>query len=317
MYQYTYKNHFKFGYQKNNNEYFFSERQSPNDVFIATYGAYEDRDLTWRQANQKAAQLIYANKISDLWLLLSGGMDSEICLRSFLDQKLTLKTVSLVYKGQQNIEESDFIKKLISEYSLKHEYVEINLETFLHSKDFLDTVDFVKCVSPIIGCHLWLANQLPGTPIIAQGEVHLKKTTTDDYVSGVSAYLPSPWYLVESERLCSIYMNFIKRGKPAIPGFFQYLPEQTYSFLTKNPYLEKLVSNQIVGKLGTRTSKNIMSRQFYPEIEMRTKYDGWENMQKLHDKYRNLLAHRFPNSDNYYRINLDQLIMQLGQKNDI
>jgi len=317
MYEYTYKNHFKFGYQLNSIECFFSERQSPKDVFIASYGSCVDKNLTWKEANLKAARLIHERKDGDIWLLLSGGMDSEICLRSFLDQKLPIRTVSLVYKNQQNHEELFFIKKIISEYSLKHEYIEINLESFLESKEFLDTVDFVKCVSPIVGCHLWLANQLPGTPIIAQGEVHLKKTMSDGYVPGVSPYLPSSWSLVESERLCSIYMNFIKRARPAIPGFFQYLPEQTYSFLTKNPYLEKLVSNQIVGKLGTRTSKNIMLHQFYPEIEMRTKYDGWENMRSLHDRYRDFLAQRFLNSDNYYRINLDQLIAQLGKKNDI
>lgn len=312
MYQYTYKNHFKFGYHIHGVDRYFVEKESALDIFIAAYGKCENKELSWRDANLMAARIIYDNKIGDLWLLLSGGMDSEICLRSFLDQNLPIKTASLVYKGQQNSEESFFIKKLIAEYSLKHECVEIDLDPFLDSKDFLDTVDLVQCVSPIIGCHLWLANQLPGTPIIAQGEVHLKKTISNDYVSGMSAYVPSPWYLVESERLCSIYMNFIKRKKPAIPGFFQYLPEQTYSFLTQNPYLEKLISNQIVGKLGTRSSKNLMSQQFYPEIKMRHKYDGWENMQELHTRFRVFLAERFPNSDNNWKKEVSLLIKALS-----
>jgi hypothetical protein len=101
--------------------------------------------------------------------------------------------------------------------------------------------------------------------------------------------------------------------KPAIPGFFQYLPEQTYSFITQNPHLQKLVSNQIYGKLGTRTSKNIMSLQFYPDIEMRPKLHGWESVEKFHDKIRHELALKFPDSNSTSSMEYNALVKSMAK----
>ena len=305
MFEYTYQNHFKFGY---NNYDFFRSRIFSDEIFTATFGKAESSSLNWRDANNLAAQKIYERKSGDLILLLSGGMDSEICLKSFVDQNLPIKTVSLRYLDIDHSDELEHIERIVKNYGLSHSYKDIRIREFVDSPDFFKTIDDIKCVSPILGCHLWLANQLNGTPIIAQGEVHLKKEIPDDYIPGQSEYLKSSWHLYESERLCSIYQNFINKNKPAIPGFFQYLPEQFYSFLTQNPILTSLVNDQIIGKLGTRSSKNLMSAQFYPEVPLRQKLHGWEAVQDFHDTLRANLGKRYKNCDNYFKIELSQLL---------
>ena len=308
MYPYTKNNHFKFGY---NRESYFVDRKNEKDQFFAEYGRCEHLVNNWREANELAAQNIYDAKQGDLWVLLSGGLDSEICLESFLSQKLTCKAVTLRYMDVNHQAELQFVEKLKGKYTFHHEYIDVNLQDLLKSDEFSQLLESIKCVSPIIGAHLWAANQLHGTPIIAQGEAHLKKKISADYTPGVSPYLPAEWVLVESERLCSIYMNFIKRKKPAVPGFFQYLPEQTNSFLTNNPILKNLVANKISGKLGTRTSKNLMSKQFYPELEAREKLHGWESIQQQHDELRKQLAIKFPHSDANFEIEMQELINTL------
>lgn len=309
MFEYTFENHFRFGYDNENN---FSPRQSPQQKFTAEYGPISDPNvLNWRKANELAAKKIFERREGDLVLLLSGGTDSEICLRSFIDQNIPIKTITLRFQDVDQDAELKDIERLISTYSLRHEYLDIHLMEFVQSKEFYETIDAVKCVSPIIGCHLWLANQIHGTPVIAQGEAELKKQIPQDYIPGVSPYEPSPWSLYESERLCSIYVNFIQRRKPAIPGFFQYLPEQTYSFLTRNSLLSDLINHRVVGKLGTRTSKNLISQQFYPDIPLRQKLHGWENIQKFHDKLRADLALRFPHNDANCKIEYHDLVRGL------
>ena len=308
MYPYTKNNHFKFGY---NHKRYFEDRKDKNDQFFAEYGRCERFVNNWREANELAAKNIYDAKQGDLWILLSGGMDSEICIESFLSQKLPCKAVTLRYLDIDHNYELQFVEKLKKKHVFHHEYIDVNLQDLLKSSEFSSLLESIKCVSPILGAHLWAANQLPGTPVIAQAEAYLKKKIPEDYVPGVSPYLPSEWVLVESERLCSIYMNFIKQNKPAIPGFFQYLPEQTYSFLTNNPILENLVTNKIHGKLGTRTSKNLMSKQFYPELEDREKLHGWEDIQEQHDELRKQLATKFPHSDANFEFALQDLIKAL------
>ena len=307
MFEYTKNNHFKFGYNDLNH---YQPRENANDRFSFEYGCVEQPQLTWRQSNELAALDIFSKRSGDITILLSGGTDSEICLRSFLDQKLPVKTISLRYLDLNQDSELFYIHKLKADYSLDHTFVDLAVKDFTLSDDFFKIADPIKCVSPIIVSHLWLANQVPGTPIIAQGELHLKKRIPADYIPGKSPYLKSPWSVFESERLCSIYPNFMLRKKPAIPGFFQYLPEQIYSYLTKNPYLTQLVTNSIPGKLGTRTSKNIMSHQFYPEIPIRNKLHGWESEQDFHDHTRALLAQRFPDSDQSAAVEYDEIIQR-------
>lgn len=310
MYHYTEDNHFKFGYSDSEP---YSVRLSKEQTFCFQYGVVKDRTLSWSEANQIAAKKIFDNKVGSIYILLSGGMDSEVCLLSFLQQKLPVKTISLRFKKYSHPDEMQHIERIKQQYNISHEYVDIDLESLLESSDFLSTVEPVKCVSPIIGCHLWLANQISGTPIIAQGEVHLKKEISYDYVPGVSPYLPSDWFLFESERLCSLYMNFILNKKPAIPGFFQYTPEQIYSYLARNPYLERLLHHEIHGKLGTRSSKNLILKQFYPNIQLREKLHGWENFQELHDYHRAKLAKKFPDNDASAKIKVDDLIKALNK----
>lgn len=295
VYQYTFQNHFKFGYNHVNE---YQPREFASDTFSFQYGSVVDKKLNWRQSNELAARQIYENKNQSITVLLSGGMDSEICLRSFYDQKLPVKTVSLRFLDFDQSEEMTYIQKAISKYGLnQHEFVDVDIQSFVKSEIFYQTADLVKCVSPIVVVHLWLANQIQGTPVVAQGEVHLKKVVPDDYIPGVSPYEPSDWYITESERLCSIYMNFILKNKPAIPGFFQYNVEQIYSYLTENKLLSDLINHRMPGKLGTRTSKNLISQQFYPDIELREKRHGWESIQSFHDEIRQTLARRYPSSD--------------------
>jgi hypothetical protein len=309
MHVYTFNNHFKFGYDGNN---FFQDRPHATANFTAEYGKITKTCDDWRKSNEVAAKMIH-EKAKDPVVLLSGGMDSEICLRSFTDQGLPVKAVSLRLIDI-NQEEIGHIERIKKEIYFKHQYVDLNLNKFIGSSDFYEIADSIQCVSPILVTHLWLCDQISGTPIIAQGEVHLKKDVPSDYVPGKSPYLRSSWYLYESERLCSLYRHFIKRKREAIPGFFQYLPEQFYSFLTKNKILQNLISDKVIGKLGTRTSKNLISHQFYPDVPLRTKLHGWESIQNIHDDFRACLAKRYPYNDDYYRIEVHDLIARLSRK---
>lgn len=308
MFEYTYKNHFMFGYEPDR---FFCNRQSGQEVFIAKYGRSERSLSSWREANIQACVDIHRKCRGPIWVLFSGGVDSEICVRSFLEARVPIKIATLKFQNGLNEHDISYVKRFENKFGVESVYFELDLEKFWTSPEFYRLVDHIQCVSPILACHLWLADQLDGTPIIGQGEPHLKKEVPEDYVPGESPYMPSPWMLVESERLCSLYKHFIFQNRAAVPGFYQYLPEQFYSYLKFNPFLEDLVNNRVVGKLGTRTSKNKIAYQFYPEIQPREKQTGFEFIQGLHDHKRAELALRFPHSDANFYIGYQELLNQL------
>lgn len=308
-YQYSYKNHFKFGYRPDN---WFQKRQSENQIFTACYGPIEREIHNWRKANLLAAEKISeTQRHRPLVICLSGGTDSEACVRSFVEARVDFSVAIMAFENGINDVDVGFAFQLCKELKIPHKVYTLDIIGFWDSRELLALTDRIYCVSPIIACQLWLASQVNGVPIIAQGEPHFKKAINENYVSGVSPYEPSPWYLVESERLCSMYMHFILNDIPAIPAFFQFLPEQFYSFLQNNPVFEKLIANQVVGKLGTRTSKNEIVRSFYPEIKPRLKLTGIEKIQDIHDRKRLELARRYPWNDQNCRIDLQDLHKQL------
>lgn len=311
MFEYTLDNHFRFGYQS---APWFQPRQSSQQKFLAVYGTPKNFHLNWRESNRLAAREIAHRMPHPIWIMLSGGTDSEACLRTFVEEEIPVRVATLRFKGGFNRHDIEYAFSYSRETGQKLEVFDLNIEDFWNGLELYYIVDPIRCVSPILAAHLWLANQLDGTPVMAQGEPHLKKKVTDNYIPGLSPYGNEPWYLIESERLCSLYSHFILTGKPAVPGFYQYLPEQTLSFLRNNPILGDLVQNKIEGKLGTRSSKNQMVRQFYPEMEERVKYTGFETLAELHDLKRMELAQRFPDSDAYFSISYENLLNQLVSK---
>ncbi|MDX9730528.1 MAG: hypothetical protein RBT63_02050 [Bdellovibrionales bacterium] len=168
----------------------------------------------------------------------------------------------------------------------------------------LSLADETQIVSPQLLCHIWLCEQIhkeqiqnneaQALPIIGQGELYLAKTLPPHYVPGKSEYAPSTWSVVETENLCGLYRFFIGRNRPAIPGFFQYLPEQFETHLRLNPVLHELISHRREGKLSTRTSKPDILAHDYPELEPRPKFTGFEKVDELHTKWRQFLSERRP-----------------------
>lgn len=228
-----------------------------------------------------------------------------------MQEKIPVQIAILELENGLNMHDVSYAYKFCEKHALNPTIFKLNVFDFWRSQEFYQLVDPIHCLSPIVACQLWLADQVAGIPIIAQGEVHLKKEVPPDYEPGKSPYVPSPWFLLESERLCSMYLHFMNRKKPAIPGFFQYLPEQIYSQLKYNPVIQKLVNNEVMGKLGTRSSKYEIVSLEYPEIERRPKLTGFEGIQEEHDILRQELARRFPDSDQVFKFEYGQVLKDL------
>jgi hypothetical protein len=148
-------------------------------------------------------------------------------------------------------------------------------------------------------------------PVIGQGEIHLVKDTPIDYQPGVSPYVPSTWRIAETENLCGLFRYFIARNAPAIPAFFQFIPEQFETQLRTNPILHELLSHSRVGKLGTRSSKREVVLHDYPELEARPKFHGFETIEREHDVWRKRLNEMMPECEGHWYLDVFSLYRSL------
>ena len=324
LFEYTWKQHFQFGYAKpgrpllRENVRWLAKRQQPDEVFVAKYGRSQSVFPSWRDANCEAARriLLKCHELSLRPLILySGGLDSEIVLLSFLEARrslsaqghlphdLAMDVATFRLAHDLNRHDIEYVGKFRSrlnefghsEAGLSFHERELDPIQYWQTDEFMKLALQTQTVSPIVVCQMWLCEQMLSErsdylSIIGQGEIHLVKQTPNDYEPGISPYLPTSWSIVETENLCGLYRFFIERGQPAIPGFFQYLPEQFESQLRTNRVLHELIATQRIGKLGTRSSKPEILAFDYPELEKRPKFHGFETIEAEHDRVRKHLG---------------------------
>ncbi|MBK8202131.1 MAG: hypothetical protein IPK68_07390 [Bdellovibrionales bacterium] len=95
----THNSHFKFGY--NNKPEAF--RTNPEQNWWVKYGRSRRRPLSFRDECMETARTIRAKVTGDIWILFSGGVDSETVLRSFLEAGISVKIAVARYKDQINL----------------------------------------------------------------------------------------------------------------------------------------------------------------------------------------------------------------------
>ncbi|MBN8540835.1 MAG: hypothetical protein J0L82_10655 [Deltaproteobacteria bacterium] len=335
MFDYTNQQHFQFGYARpgraltNENVEWMCLRKNPEDLFVAKYGRATTKYASWREANKAAALTILKNcRDQELKPLIcySGGLDSEIVLVAFLeareelDSNFPIDIATLVLEGDVNRHDTDFVDRFKDRLStlghspmgLQFHSRKLDAVKFWNSPEFLALAKETQIVSPIVICQAWLCGEMLREnarylPVIGQGEIHLVKETSNDYQPGVSPYVPSMWKIAETENLCGLFRYFIARNAPAVPGFFQFLPEQFEAQLRTNPILHELVSHSRVGKLGTRSSKREIVLHDYPELEARPKFHGFEPIENEHDLWRKRLNEMMPECEGHWYLDVYSL----------
>ena len=338
LFPYTHANHFQFGYQNRSTleTKWLAHREKASDEFVAKYGRAQVLCTSWREANVLAAQEILklcGSQNLQPVICYSGGLDSEIALVAFFEARERLKKTAagdfevpkieiatLDLEGGLNRHDTDYVEKFLSTtrargLDFQSQRYSLNIESFFKSEEFLRLAEETQVLSPAVISQIWLCEQIQSRqsqkskrvlPVIAQGEMHLVR---DEDLGGT--YAPKPWSLVETENLCGLYRYFIGRGLPAVPGFFQFLPEQFESQLRLNPVIHELISHSRFGKLGTRTSKPEILKCDYPELEDRPKYTGFEKVEALYDERRAFLAEKNPAFESKWKLDVLTLANRL------
>jgi hypothetical protein len=279
MFEYTLNNHFKFGYNKN----WFVDRVNKDDKWSVEYGQCKRPIKDWREECKMAASIIYDKRQGlPIDILFSGGIDSEIMLRSFLEIKVPFNVHFVDYMGY-NIYDRKWAIKICNSLNLKLNIHSLDIEKFWQSEECLRIAEISKCISPQLISQQWLMNKVDGLPILGSGECYTartdiaiqkklrynrKNTTQLDYFN-------EDWVLVEREKIACWYRCLMLNNRPGIAGFFQYTPEIMLSFLDE-PFSSELYGNKIKGKLSNSTSKYKIYVKYWPEIKKRIKKTGFE-----------------------------------------
>ena len=314
---YTHNNHFKWGYNKK----WFTQRQKPQDRYTVEFGVI-DNPLNFKQECYRAARLIdeYAYAVgTSIELMFSGGSESEVMLRSFIDQDIPVNINIMTYDPYLNLHDISHAIVFCETHNLDYALHEVPILQWLHEEG-LKYASLSQSISPRILPHMLLMERLSeGIPVMGMGECYIAHGHLKQYYDLVDGkivrnskddYEPAPWYFYEREKINSWYRFAQKQNIKAIPGFFQYTPELMYAFLDEE-MTKQLAMNNWPGKLSnTSTKKEIYSKHF-PGILQKKKYDGFEQLAKMDNQLRPTLQSEYGDYSQEVKIEYNDLIKQL------
>lgn len=304
----TESNHFKFGYDQST----FSFRTSPTQEWFVEYGACQHEPLDFRNECIRTAQKIRQSTKDPIHIMFSGGVDSEVVLRSFVAAKIDVTAAILRFKNDLNIHDISWAVITCENLNIPYRFYDLDILDFWKNRA-LEYAEPTYCVTPQLISTMWLVDQIEGYPVMGSAECLFVKEVPTDYRPGISPYEKSEWSLWEKEKIAAWYRHFIVRAREGCPGFYQYTPEIMLSYIN-DPIVQDLINDRIVGKLSTESSKLRIYQQHFDLIS-RPKYTGFEKLQSEDAFYRDQLKKTFPNCDQIYKTKIRDLEKMLQTKN--
>lgn len=250
MFEYTKNNHF--------------------DYYKRKHGSCSSHQ-SWRDECKNVARELYDKHGNDLIVMLSGGVDSEVVLLSFLAAGIKPRVGMLRFENHINSHDLSFGFKRCADNELIPEIIDVNVASFF-KKQLIPFSERTRISSPQINLHAYFFDTVDGIPIIGAGENFLVEK--DGIV-----------YDQEDEYLMRYVRYFIEKDRECIPTFFQYTPEIMLSFLQR-----KSVYDWVENPKGATTHKfkiDWIQEEF--DVPLRSKLTGFECIQRKDTMYRNQL----------------------------
>jgi hypothetical protein len=290
----TYRQHFEFGYERNGTFQPFTARESSTDLWTVRYGRSHRMPLSFRAECNETARVIRRNTNLPIVVLFSGGVDSEVTLRAFVESGIEVSVAILRFRDDLNVHDFAWAVSTCELLKVPYRFYDLDLREFWQTQAMTYARD-TQCVSPQLLSTMWLIDQIEGFCVLGSGEHYLAKRKIPDQAITETNYLRSHWDLIEKEKIAAWYRHFLVRGRDGCPGFFQYTPEIMLSWLV-DPLAVELWNDRIPGKLDSTSSKLRFYRQHF-DLRVRPKYSGFEKVSNRDLEIRKHLYEMFPDSD--------------------
>lgn len=275
--------HFQFGYTETHQ-------------WTVSYGKCSREPKNFHDECLETARTINKNTSEDITVLFSGGVDSEVAVRSFVEAGIKINVAIMRFKDGLNSHDIEYAIETCREFKITPTFYDLDLLGFW-KEDYLPYAHLTRCFSPQLITTMWLIDQIPGFIVLGSGECLLEKK--HDH-----------WYLLEKERIASWYRFFIKRNRSGCPGFFQYTPEIMLSYLN-DPEVVKMVKDSVVD--SSTKIKLEMYQQHFP-VKTRPKFTGFEKVQHEDHVIRTKLKELYGDSDQIAKTEYHQLIKSLSNR---
>lgn len=264
---FTHNNHLK--YYINNQLYGY--RTNGIENYKVTVGQVDHdyyRTSDYQSELRRVADLVYKDYGKDFALFLSGGTDSEIVARNFLD--VGIKPTCYTIKFKDGYNDSDVVEAidLAKELDIPIHIIDFDVKDFFYSGEASEFGKQIQCTQ-ITYLMVYHSILKIGLPAIMGGELLLKRNINTE---------PTTWYYCLRENEDGSAMRFShKYNIPLVNEWFSYTPELMLYYL-EDQDIKTLVETKYNYKLTSVSSKNAILKKLLPDIRVRKKTHGFEKL---------------------------------------
>jgi hypothetical protein len=215
-------------------------------------------------------------------LFFSGGADSELVLRSYLEIKHPIEVIIYRYENDYNLYDISYAVNICNMLGVPYLLLDFNLQKFYENEaekySELSEIDRPRSLP-----HLKFLETTDNIGILGQGDPWWSRKEHIDYS------IKGTWEYKDTESFVGA-AKFIQRiNKPSIDRWLKWTPGLFLSYTRLN-WFKKLVNDEITGKAGVNTSKLQGYREAYPNMLDRIKLTGFEKVDDLINEFEIFLS---------------------------
>lgn len=238
-------NHLSYWYNDEPDSLFRKDRA---DLLNFSLGSISRDVYDFRRECQLAAEEIYSI-YPDIHVGLTGGLDSNICLESFLSAGIKPGVFIIRFPGGLNSFDAERAEETCVSSGIRPVIIEFDPIGFIQD-GLIETVEKYQIYSFYQAIHIEACRQL-SVPHLSVDEIEIRRDVSPEI----------EWCFVKREDQDMCWRRYaVINQVPALNNFYTWSPELMLSFLHL-PTVKRLIANEIEGKLTWNSSK----REIYQE----------------------------------------------------
>lgn len=217
-------------------------------------------------------------------ILFSGGVDSEIILRSYLKIGANPKVYIIRYENDYNIYDVSYAVTVCSLLNVDYNIVDFNLKKFYENEaEHISELAQVDRPRALPQCKF--VDLVDGLPILCSSDLTGVRTNND--YSSKGAWLIRCW---EHDIGWSKYLR--ETNRQGIAEMFKWTPGLVIAFMQLK-WFNKVINDDYYGKLGFNSTKIIGYREIYPDLIDRKKQTGFEKTDDMINQFEMFLQKKY------------------------
>ena len=279
-------------------------RQNDNSKFKTNYSKFtgEVQDFKTELNNAAASTLAHFPGLRPQ-VFFSGGVDSELILRSYLAIGANPEVFIIRYENDLNLHDISYAIVICDLLGVKYNLVDFNLQKFYENDAELIAeqaqIDTAKMLP-----HLKFSECADGLIIIGDSDTSWVRLNEDYTQSSI-------WVLRDYEFDIGLDKYSILHNRTAIHSWWRWTPGLVLSY-TKLNWFSDLLSDKFDGKAGVNSTKMLGFKESFSDLITRPKYTGFEKIQPVIDEFENYLKKK--NNGFLYRQTTERTLNKLTEE---